>query len=230
MSTVRFQLVKNGELKDLDIVYDELFAIGYSGRNTAKTMEHIQELKERFGVPAPKMIPTIFQMSNMLLTKDLDIHFVGHDTCGEVEYVIVTQGDKIYIGLGSDHTDRKLEGESVPKAKQVCPKPICGLVWDYEDVKDHWDQILLHSYQVVDGKEDLYQDGGLKDILPVDTILGELHKRVGAVERSVIFSGTVPVKNGFVFGTQFRGEMVDPVLNRTLSFQYSVHEIGEEER
>ena len=80
MSTVRFQLVKNGELKDLDIVYDELFAIGYSGRNTAKTMEHIQELKERFGVPAPKMIPTIFQMSNMLLTKDLDIHFVGHDT------------------------------------------------------------------------------------------------------------------------------------------------------
>ena len=82
----------------------------------------------------------------------------------------------------------------------------------------------------MDGKEELYQDGGLKDILPVDTILGELHKRVGAVERSVIFSGTVPVKTGFVFGTQFRGEMVDPVLNRTLSFQYSVHEIGEEER
>ena len=230
MATIRFQLEKDGVVKDLDVVYDALYAIGYAGRNMAKTMEHIQELKERFGVPAPKKIPTIFQMSTMLLTKDLDIDFIGHDSCGEVEYVIITQDEKVYIGIGSDHTDRKLEGSDVPKAKQVCPKPIGWKVWDYEDLKDHWDEILLKSYQTVDGKESVYQDGGLKDILPADVILDELHKRVGPVSHSIIYSGTVPVKDGFVFGSAFRGEMIDPVLHRQLTFQYGVHEISEEER
>jgi hypothetical protein len=230
MSTIRFQLEKNGQLSDLDVVYDELYAIGYAGRNKAKTMEHIQELKERFGVPAPLKIPTIFQMSTMLLTQDLAIDFIGHDSCGEVEYVIITQGEKVYIGVGSDHTDRKLEGSDVPKAKQVCPKPVGRIVWDYDDLKDHWDEIQLKSYQTVDGKESIYQEGGVKDILPVETILDELNKRVGPVQSSVIFSGTVPVKSGFVFGTDFRGEMIDPVLKRTLTFRYSVKEISEEER
>lgn len=230
MSSIRFQLEKGSEVKDLDIVYDDLYEIGYAGRNIEKTMEHIKELEERFGVPAPKLIPTIFQTSNMLLTHDLDIHFVGHDTCGEVEYVIITQGEKIYIGIGSDHSDRKVEGDNVLKAKQICPKPIGYKVWDYDDVKDHWDDILLHSYQVVDGKEELYQEGGVKDILPVEKILTEMHKRIGACKNTVIFSGTVPVKNGFVFGDRFRGEIIDPVLNRKLTFQYNVHAIGEEER
>lgn len=76
---------------------------------------------------------------------------------GEVEYIIITQGDEIYIGLGSDHTDRKLESASVPKAKQVCPKPIGHDIWKYSDLKDHWDSIKLNSYQTVDGKEIPYQ-------------------------------------------------------------------------
>ena len=230
MSTIRFALHKGKKTTDLDVVYDELYAIGYAGRNIEKTMEHIKELEERFGVPAPKKIPTIFQMSNMLLTQDKGIHFIGNDTCGEVEYVIITQGEKVYIGLGSDHTDRKLEGESVPKAKQVCPKPIAIDVWDYEDVKDHWDEIKLISYQTIDGAESVYQDGKISDILPVETILDELHKRAGKVQHAVIFSGTVQVKDGFKFGKNFRCEMIDPVLNRTLSFAYDVEVISEEER
>jgi len=230
MSTIRFNLHQGGKIRDLDVVYDDLYAIGYAGRNIEKTKAHIKELEERFGVPAPKLIPTVFQMSNMTLTKDRDIHFVSSDTCGEVEYIIITQGDKIYIGLGSDHTDRKLEGSSVPKAKQICPKPIAGDVWDYEDVKDHWDEIALTSYQTVDGKEVVYQDGGVKDILPVDTILEQLHKRIGPVTRSIIYSGTVPVKDGFVFGSNFRCEMKDPILKRSIAFAYNVHIISEEER
>ena len=229
-SQITFTLHADGKSTQLPITYDQLFAIGYAGRNIEKTMEHSRELEEQLGVPAPKKIPTIFQMSNMLLTQDPDIHFVGNDTCGEVEYIIITQGDEIYIGIGSDHTDRKLESSSVPKAKQVCPKPIGRDVWKYSDLKDHWDTIQLNSYQTVDGKEVPYQKGTLADILPVEHLLRELRERIGDVSHSVIFSGTVPVLNGFVYGENFRCEMVDGTLNRTLTLSYDIHVISEEER
>lgn len=230
MSTITFTLHKGGEAVELPIQYDQLFAIGYAGRNMEKTMEHIRELEEQLGVPAPKKIPTIFQMSNQNLTQDHDLYFVGGDTCGEVEYIIITDGEKIYIGLGSDHTDRKLESASVPKAKQVALKPIARDVWDFEDMKDHWDSIILRSYQTVDGKEVPYQDGTLADILPVDFLMNEMKTRIGEVSHSVIYSGTVPLMNGFKYGSNFRCEMVDEVLNRKIAFDYDIKVITEEER
>lgn len=230
MSNMTFKLHKNGTVQDLPVEFDSLFAIGYAGRNLEKTMEHIKELEEQLGVPAPKKIPTIFQMSNQNLTQDEDLFFVGGDSCGEVEYIIITQGEKLYIGLGSDHTDRKLEAASVPKAKQVAVKPIAVDVWEYEDMKDHWDGILLKSYQTVDGEEIQYQDGSLADILPVDFLLKELNERIGDVSHAVIFSGTVPLMNGFKYGDTFRMEMIDTVLDRKIEHKYNVKVITEEER
>ena len=50
------------------------------------------------------------------------------------------------------------------------------------------------------------------------------------VDNVVIFSGTVPLLNGFTFGTNFRYEMVDEVLNRKITSDYNVIAISEEER
>ena len=216
--------------RSLDLCYQNLFAIGYAGRNMEKTLEHIRELEVELGVPAPKKIPTIFQCSNLLLTRDAGFHVVGAKTCGEVEYIIVLCDGKVYIGVGSDHTDRELESASVPKAKQVCPKPIGGDLWDYDELKDHWDEIEIRSYQTVDGVETLYQKGTLADILPVETILKELLDRAGDIGNSVVFSGTVPALNGFKFGSSFRGELEDKKLGRTIACKYNVAVISEEER
>ena len=136
----------------------------------------------------------------------------------------------IYIGIGSDHTDRELERDSVPKAKQVCPKPIGRELWVYEEVKEHWDEIKVMSYQQVDGKEVAYQDGTLADILPVEKILEELKERVGDIEQSVIFSGTVPLLGDFVYGEKFKCMLVDEVLDRKLALEYNVEIIDEGER
>lgn len=82
----------------------------------------------------------------------------------------------------------------------------------------------------MDGREIPYQKGTLADILPVDTILGELNSRVGNINNCVIFSGTVPVLDGFHYGSNFRYEMVDEVLGRKLTSDYNVIAISEEER
>lgn len=193
-------------------------------------MEHIRELERDLGVPAPKKIPTIFECSNLLLTQEEDLQFVGNRTCGEVEYIILVCGGKIYIGVGSDHTDRELEGQNVLKAKQICPKPIGMDVWDYDDIKAHWDSIRVRSFQTVDGAEIPYQDGTLADILPPEKILSELCERVGDIGNSVIFSGTVPALAGFKFGTTFRCELVDDTLSRSIACFYRATAITEEER
>ena len=181
-------------------------------------------------MPAPKKIPTIFECSNLLLTQEEDLQFVGNRTCGEVEYIILVCGGKIYIGVGSDHTDRELEGQNVLKAKQICPKPIGMDVWDYDDIKAHWDSIRVRSFQTVDGAEIPYQDGTLADILPPEKILSELCERVGDIGNSVIFSGTVPALAGFKFGTTFRCELVDDTLSRSIACFYRATAITEEER
>lgn len=230
MSRMSFELItKNGRVP-LRLEYERVFVIGYSGRNMEKTMEHIKELEKNLGVPAPRRIPTIFQCGNYMLSQEKELTFVGEKSCGEVEYVIVLKDGKIYIGVGSDHTDRDLEAASVPKAKQICAKPICPELWDYEEMKDHWDSIQLRSWQTLNGQEVPYQEGTLADILPVDRLLSELNERVGGIDNCVIFSGTVPVLDGFHYGTNFRYEMVDSQLGRTLGSNYDVIVISEEER
>jgi len=227
---MKFNLKKLQGNEELNLTFDELLVIGYAGRNIEKTMEHIKELEEQLGVPAPKQIPTIFECSHEILTQEKDIKFIGNKTSGEVEYIIVLVDGKPYIGLGSDHTDRELESVSVLKSKQVCPKPISTDLWDYDEVKDHWDQIKLVSYQTINDEIIQYQDGSLADILPVEKILSELSERVGEIRNSIIYSGTVPLKNGFKYGNKFRCEMVDNVLSRKLELEYNINVISEEER
>lgn len=230
MSTITFNLITKDGCRDLSLAYDRVFAIGYAGRNIEKTMEHIRELERDLGVPAPKKIPTIFECGTYTLTQERDLMFIGPKTCGEVEYCIIVKNRRIYIGVGSDHTDRELEAASVPKAKQICAKPISRDVWDYEELKDHWDEIKLSSWQTVDGVEVPYQRGSLADILPVDRIMKELDERVGNIDNCVIFSGTVPVLDGFKFGSNFRYEMNDEKLGRRICAGYNVTAVSEEER
>lgn len=52
-SKITFTLHADGKSTEKTIVYNQLLAIGYAGRNIAKTMEHIKELEEQLGVPAP---------------------------------------------------------------------------------------------------------------------------------------------------------------------------------
>ena len=53
-----------------------------------------------------------------------EVVVVGDKTSGEAEFVLVYSGAELYVGVGSDHTDRGLERLSVSRSKQVCPKPL----------------------------------------------------------------------------------------------------------
>lgn len=228
---INFNLEKYGKnTEEIYLDIERVIVVGYSGSNVEKINEHIKELEEELGVPAPKRIPTIFECSLEVLTFNNNISFVGNMTSGEAEFLIIKDNNKIYIGLGSDHTDRKLESISVLKAKQICPKPFAKTLWLYDDIKDNWNNIKLESYQVVDGQEILYQKGTLSEILPVEKIISELENRIGSLEKCIVFSGTVPLVSGFKYGNNFKGKLIDGSKNRSINLEYNINVIEEVEK
>ena len=97
------------ERRQLAFNYSRMINAGYVGKNQEEVRRHIEELAAK-GIPGPKSIPVLFPVVCNALITDSEIEVYGNETSGEVEYVlcIVTE-DEVYVGLGSDHTDRHLE-------------------------------------------------------------------------------------------------------------------------
>lgn len=211
----------NEEDKHLNIHH--CYCIGYAGRNKEKTMEHIKEL-EKIGVPRPSTIPTLYPVRKNNLNQSDAIEVLGNETSGEAEVVLIF-GDtenEIYITVGSDHTDRSLEIIDINKSKQVCEKPLAKDVWKLNHVIDHWDHLILSSQVFVDGDWEKYQEARIDEILHVNDILEYLRLQNVPMKNTVIFSGTVPLLDGFKYGTKFRMALIDEKRNEKIDTEYKI--------
>ncbi len=208
----------------LNFTFTKMANAGYVGRDQDELRRHIDELSKK-GIPGPKTTPTLYPVIPRALVTDSEIDVYGDETCGEVEYVLLIENtNTIYVGLGSDHTDRHLEETDIPRAKQICPNVMCKTVWPLSEVKGHWDSLILESWMVKDGEKVLYQQGALELILDPKTLIEFVSEKVkGPLQEFVVFSGTLgTVGGGFVFGNQFIASLKDPVLGRTLDMRYDI--------
>ena len=205
--------------KSIEFEVKALFCGGYTGRDQEEVRKHVEELR-KIGVPAPKKTPAVYPVSTYLLTTDDEIEVHNEETSGEVEYVVLVGEDELYVTVGSDHTDRELEKISVPKAKQMYPKVIPEVVWLYEEVKDHWDELVIRSYVVKEGERGLYQERPLEALIGVERLMDV----VGECGPGwVLFSGTIPTVDGeLVYADVFEMEMHDPILDRRISHRYRI--------
>lgn len=166
-----------------------------------------------------------YVVSKYLLQSYDEVEVVNNMSSGEVEYVVFVRDGKIsYVTVGSDHTDRDIERINVLKSKQMYPKIIPPDVWRYDDVRNHWDELVIRSYTTYEGNEVLYQEALLSIIKHPEELVRLTVEELGVeADGLVIFSGTVPLKTGkVVFGDSFKFELVDPILNRKLGFRYKV--------
>jgi hypothetical protein len=137
--------------------------------------------------------------------------------------VLFHDGKEWLVTLGSDHTDREVEKEDILKSKSICDKPLATDFWRLADLKEDWDNIILRSYVTSNGEKCLYQEDTLEALLAFDVLLEKLDKfGEKDLEHTVIFSGTVPTKNGFIFGDKFEYEIEHPKLNRKIKHHYSM--------
>ena len=196
---------------------------GYTGRDQSAVRKHIEELKKE-GVDPPPSVPMFYPKPPQGISLEEEFYVQGQETSGEVEYVLLMDEDKTYVGVGSDHTDRELERMDILKSKQVCPAVLSKNLWDYEEIKDHWDSIQIRSWAVQGGERALYQDSTLSTILPPEELVRLVQQRVnGSLKGIAIFSGTPPmVTDQILFSERFEGELLDPILNRKITFAYSI--------
>jgi hypothetical protein len=197
-----------------------LVVAGLTGRDTAAVQHHLEELAA-IGVKAPPRIPAYFRNTFSLVTHATEIEVLGPDTSGEVEFVLVGMPDGLWVGLGSDHTDRRVEAVAIDVSKQLCAKVIAPVLWRFDELAGHWDRLTLRAWIEEDGGLTLYQEGSVAAIRrPEDLVQGYTGGAPLPVG-TVMFGGTFSAIGGIRPSRRFEMELADPVLGRVIRHGYT---------
>ncbi|MDB5690691.1 MAG: hypothetical protein JWL91_2567 [Sphingomonas bacterium] len=222
MSDQSIKLVVHGDDRPTarDFTIGTLIIAGWTGRDAASLEAHIVELEE-LGVTRPNAVPMFYRVDAGLLTTAGTVQMVGREASGEVESVLIKQDGELFVGVGSDHTDRKLETVGITLSKQLCAKPIADQVWRWADVAGHWDSIMLRSH--LPASDEPYQQGPTTALRRPDELLAIYEERHGPVpDGTAMFCGTLPAEGGIRFAPAMLLELHDPVLGRTIAHSYVV--------
>ncbi|MDE2792024.1 MAG: DUF2848 domain-containing protein [Paracoccaceae bacterium] len=215
-TSLRFERVSFSGTGQLDARIDHLVIAGWTGRDREMVVRHILELEE-LGVRRPEKTPMFYEVSNHLLTQAESLQLMGDASSGEAEIVLLDLPEGRFVGVGSDHTDRKIETHGIALAKQVCPKPVARTVWPCDEVIGHWDDLIVRSYAWRGDMRRLYQFGRAGQLLRPDDLLAQLavdcrHLKGG----TAVFLGTFAAIGGIEPADRFEFELEDPVLGRRI--------------
>jgi hypothetical protein len=207
-------------LKQHNVSVEHAVIAGWTGRDAASVEKHIKEL-EVLGVKRPATTPIFYRVAASRLTTDDSIEVMGGASSGEVEFVLLQHQGRLWIGTGSDHTDRQVEAYGVTVSKQMCEKPIAPQFWALDDVAAHWDRLMLRSYATIGGKRSLYQEGSVAAMRHPEDLIARYAKD-GLSENTMMFCGTLAVHGGVRPAERFEFELEDPVKARTIRHSYAV--------
>ena len=205
------------------VTVNRLVIAGWTGRDPVAHDKHIAEL-EALGIPRPATTPIYYEVAARRLTTSDAIEVSGADSSGEVEFVLVKAGGRLLLGVGSDHTDRKVETYNITVSKQICDKPVAPELWLVDDVLAHWDQLVLRAYATIGGERVLYQEGALSGMLAPADLIARRYGEAGLPEGTAMFGGTFAAKGGIRPADRFAYELVDPVLNRSIRHGYAIEQ------
>lgn len=211
----------------MEIPVKDLVLCGWTGRNPTDLDKHIRELST-LGIAPPTQTPVFYRVASSLLTTVPFIEVIGTASTGEVEFVLFNHSNEIWVGVGSDHTDRKAEAMGITLSKQLCAKPISPEVWPLSEIESHWDELRLRSYTQSSGRMELYQDANVSALRQPRNLLKlyQQHDENGFAHGTVLFSGTPAVLRNIEWADRFVIELEDPVLRRRLKHDYEIRALS----
>ena len=199
---------------------------GWAGRDIVSTEHHIAELAA-LGVSRPSAIPLYYRVAANQLTQAPVVQVLGPDTSGEAEVFVFAAAGELFVSLVSDHTDRRLEANSVAISKQVCAKPVAKSAWLYTDVAAHWDDLILRSTVMENGSPVAYQEGPLAALRPPAELISGYLRSTGLgtlqlADGSAMSCGTLTAIGGIRPSPSFDMELFDPHRKCSLAHRYSI--------
>lgn len=223
--TVNIILCADHPLQQEDFRIQSVIIAGWTGRDQAAVEKHIRELEE-LGVKPPASTPIFYRVAGSRITTADRIEVSGEDSSGEVEFVLARIRGSLYVGVGSDHTDRVIEAVSVTVSKQMCDKPTATTFWPWEEVAGHWSQLVLRSWIIEDGQRRLYQEGSVETMLDPLDLISRWSDGGGALpDNCLMFCGTLPAIGGIRKSPVFEFELHDPKLNRVIRHRYAIESL-----
>jgi hypothetical protein len=204
-----------------EVTIREAILAGWTGRDRAAVEKHVEEMAV-VGVPRPASVPVFYRCSASRLNTAGEIQVVGEDSSGEVEFVLIQTEGNLWVGTGSDQTDRKVESYGITVSKQMCDKPMSAELWSYADLAPHWDELILRAWAVTDGKKELYQQSAVSAMMTPTALIRAYTGGDSLPEGTAMFSGTLPAIGGLRPSQRFEFELEDPVLARTLLHGYDI--------
>jgi hypothetical protein len=218
---------RDNSSESIDLPVQDLVLGGWTGRNQADIEAHVKEL-EALGIQAPGEFPVFYRVASTLPTTASFMQVTGDSSTGEVEFVLFRHDDAYWVGVGSDHTDRKAELIDITLAKQLCAKPVAGEVWALSDVEPHWDELVLRSWAEAEGERHLYQEARVSTLQAPRSLIGLYEDRNpgGFHSGTVLFSGTFAARDSVGPAMKFSIELEDPVLGRKITHEYDIRTLG----
>jgi len=198
----------------------EAVIAGWTGRDADAVEKHIKEL-EVLGVKRPATTPIFYRVAAARLTTDASIEVLGAQSSGEVEFVLLQTGGALWVGAGSDHTDREVEAYGVSVSKQMCEKPIAPSFWRFDEIAAHWDRLVLRSYATIGGERRLYQEGSVAAMRHPEDLIAR-YREGGLADGTLMFCGTLAVHGGIAPAARFEFALADPVKGRNIEHGYDV--------
>lgn len=222
----------DGPSERIEIVDPYVVICGFTGRDPEEVDAHIRELAE-IGVERPSSVPLFIPLPGSLLRQpNGSAEVASRSTSGEAEPVLIRiAGRADMFAVGSDHTDRALEAESIAAGKEACPKFLSTVAWPFDEVRDRWDRLQLSAR--VNGSPEPVLDRTLAAITHPDELVALVEESLTLPKERpvVLFLGTIAGGHpdpelGRVHN--FAAELRDPDTDRALVCAYDIREPGEE--
>ncbi|RAI44834.1 DUF2848 domain-containing protein [Rhodoplanes roseus] len=219
--SLTFRTLSGSTIESRPIVLRAVVIAVWTSRDMSGRDLRVAEM-EALGIMRPSATPQFRRVSTHRLTTADQIEVIGPESSGEVEVVLVRDARGLWVGVGSDHTDRRMERTEAHVAKQMCDKPIAPDLWAFDDVADHWDTLVLRSWIVEDGETRLYQEGTVAAILPPADLMESFSGRGDLPDGTALYCGTFAAIGGIRTSSRFAFELFDPQRERRIAHAYDV--------
>ena len=160
---------------------------------------------------------SISRITNDRLTTSPEIQVLGDDTIAQAAILLTAAGAGMLIGIASNHKSIYQENP------QLFSKPISRQVWRFQQVADHWENLLL---KLTGEKGEIIQIGKLAEFAPIDEIITLIASNHSSLEKgaAVLCVGLPIIKSGKP-SSSYSLKLSDEEKNQVLELNYQVRKI-----